>query len=75
MIIHVSCLFQFDTIQDISELENTVASLKCQFEKTLHDTTTSQKTLEENLVSTKHDLLRVQDQLAMAEKVSFQSLA
>ncbi|XP_066484360.1 leucine zipper transcription factor-like protein 1 [Tiliqua scincoides] len=59
---------KFDKIQDISELENTVASLKCQFEKTLHDTTASQKTLEENLVSTKHDLLRVQDQLAMAEK-------
>ncbi|KAJ6661944.1 hypothetical protein lerEdw1_012791 [Lerista edwardsae] len=59
---------KFDTIQDISELENTVASLKCQFEKTLHDTTASQKTLEENLVSTKHNLLRVQDQLAMAEK-------
>lgn len=59
---------KFDKIQDISELEHTMASLKCQFEKTLHDTTTSQKTLEENLVSTKHDLLRVQDQLAMTEK-------
>uniref|UniRef100_A0A8D0GBI9 Leucine zipper transcription factor-like protein 1 n=1 Tax=Sphenodon punctatus TaxID=8508 RepID=A0A8D0GBI9_SPHPU len=57
-----------NTTQDISELEETVAALKCQFEKTLNDSTASQKSLEENLVTTKHDLLKVQDQLSMAEK-------
>ncbi|XP_019392725.1 PREDICTED: leucine zipper transcription factor-like protein 1 [Crocodylus porosus] len=54
--------------QDISELENTVATLKCQFEKTLNDNTANQKSLEENLMTTKHDLLKVQDQLSIAEK-------
>ncbi|KYO43334.1 leucine zipper transcription factor-like protein 1 isoform X1 [Alligator mississippiensis] len=54
--------------QDISELENTVATLKCQFEKTLNDSTANQKSLEENLMTTKHDLLKVQDQLSIAEK-------
>uniref|UniRef100_A0A670Z9E6 Leucine zipper transcription factor-like protein 1 n=1 Tax=Pseudonaja textilis TaxID=8673 RepID=A0A670Z9E6_PSETE len=57
-----------NTTQDVTELENTMANLKCQFEKTLQDSTASQKSLEENLVSTKHDLLKVQDQLALAEK-------
>ncbi|KAF7247711.1 Leucine zipper transcription factor-like protein 1 [Varanus komodoensis] len=59
---------KYNTSQDISELENTVADLKCQFEKTLQDSSASQKSLEENLVSAKHDLLKVQDQLAMTEK-------
>uniref|UniRef100_A0A8C5WPN4 Leucine zipper transcription factor-like protein 1 n=1 Tax=Laticauda laticaudata TaxID=8630 RepID=A0A8C5WPN4_LATLA len=59
---------KFNTTQDVTELENTMANLKCQFEKTLQDSTASQKSLEENLVSTKHDLLKVQDQLALAEK-------
>uniref|UniRef100_A0A8D0L2V9 Leucine zipper transcription factor-like protein 1 n=1 Tax=Sphenodon punctatus TaxID=8508 RepID=A0A8D0L2V9_SPHPU len=59
---------KLNTTQDISELEETVAALKCQFEKTLNDSTASQKSLEENLVTTKHDLLKVQDQLSMAEK-------
>ncbi|KAL7976777.1 hypothetical protein Chor_008726, partial [Crotalus horridus] len=59
---------KFNMTQDVSELENTMANLKCQFEKTLQDSTASQKSLEENLVSTKHDLLKVQDQLALAEK-------
>ncbi|XP_074842195.1 leucine zipper transcription factor-like protein 1 [Carettochelys insculpta] len=54
--------------QDISELENTVSALKCQFEKALNESTTNQKFLEENLVTTKHDLLKVQDQLSIAEK-------
>ncbi|PKU32260.1 leucine zipper transcription factor-like protein 1 [Limosa lapponica baueri] len=54
--------------QDITELENKVAALKCQFEKTLNDSTANQKFLEENLVTTKHDLLKVQDQLSTAEK-------
>ncbi|XP_014815996.1 PREDICTED: leucine zipper transcription factor-like protein 1 isoform X2 [Calidris pugnax] len=54
--------------KDITELENKVAALKCQFEKTLNDSTANQKFLEENLVTTKHDLLKVQDQLSTAEK-------
>ncbi|NXA48115.1 LZTL1 protein, partial [Nothocercus julius] len=57
-----------DVNQDITELENKVAALKCQFEKTLNDSTANQKSLEENLVTTKHDLLKVQDQLSTAEK-------
>ncbi|NXN06432.1 LZTL1 protein, partial [Indicator maculatus] len=57
-----------DANQDITELENKVATLKCQFEKTLNDATENQKFLEDNLVSTKHDLLRVQDQLSTAQK-------
>ncbi|XP_048367817.1 leucine zipper transcription factor-like protein 1 isoform X2 [Sphaerodactylus townsendi] len=54
--------------KDISELENTVAALKCQYEKTLNDSSANQKSLEDNLVTTKHELLKVQDQLTMAEK-------
>ncbi|XP_010143970.1 PREDICTED: leucine zipper transcription factor-like protein 1 [Buceros rhinoceros silvestris] len=54
--------------QDITELEDKVAALKCQFEKTLNDATESQKFLEEDLVTTKHDLLKVQDQLSTAQK-------
>ncbi|XP_021156410.1 leucine zipper transcription factor-like protein 1 isoform X2 [Columba livia] len=54
--------------KDITELENKVAALKCQFEKTLNDSTANQKFLEEDLVTTKHDLLKVQDQLSLAEK-------
>ncbi|XP_008938946.1 PREDICTED: leucine zipper transcription factor-like protein 1 [Merops nubicus] len=54
--------------QDIAELENKVAALKSQFEKTLNDATENQKFMEEDLVTTKHDLLRVQDQLSTAQK-------
>ncbi|XP_054240860.1 leucine zipper transcription factor-like protein 1 isoform X2 [Indicator indicator] len=57
-----------DANQDITELENKVATLKCQFEKTLNDATENQKFLEDNLVTTKHDLLKVQDQLSTAQK-------
>ncbi|XP_071660970.1 leucine zipper transcription factor-like protein 1 isoform X2 [Patagioenas fasciata] len=59
---------QANANQDITELENKVAALKCQFEKTLNDSTANQKFLEEDLVTTKHDLLKVQDQLSLAEK-------
>ncbi|XP_054848154.1 leucine zipper transcription factor-like protein 1 isoform X1 [Eublepharis macularius] len=59
---------KFDATQDVSDLENTVAALKCQFEKTLNDSSANQKSLEENLVTATHELLKVQDQLAMAEK-------
>ncbi|XP_030060196.1 leucine zipper transcription factor-like protein 1 [Microcaecilia unicolor] len=54
--------------QEINNLEKTVSALKSEFEKSLHDSTVNQKCLEENLVSTKHDLLRVQEQLSLAEK-------
>lgn len=53
----------------MSDLENTVAALKSEFQKTLNDKTESQKSLEENLVTARHDFLRVQEQLSMAEKV------
>uniref|UniRef100_A0A5S6LTL1 Leucine zipper transcription factor-like protein 1 n=1 Tax=Xenopus tropicalis TaxID=8364 RepID=A0A5S6LTL1_XENTR len=54
--------------QDINILEKTMADLKCDFEKTVNDHTVSQKYLEDNLASTKHELLRVQEQLSSAEK-------
>ncbi|KAM5315238.1 leucine zipper transcription factor-like protein 1 [Glossophaga mutica] len=54
--------------QDLSDLENTVASLKSEFQKTLSDKTENQKSLEESLATAKHDLLRVQEQLSLAEK-------
>ncbi|KAM4700617.1 leucine zipper transcription factor-like protein 1 [Discoglossus pictus] len=54
--------------EEIGSLEKTVATLKSEFEKTLNDRTTSQKYLEDNLMSAKHDLLKVQEQLAMTEK-------
>ncbi|XP_005383523.1 PREDICTED: leucine zipper transcription factor-like protein 1 isoform X2 [Chinchilla lanigera] len=54
--------------QELSDLENTVAALKSEFEKTLSSRAENQKSLEETLVTAKHDLLRVQDQLSLAEK-------
>ncbi|KAF3829209.1 hypothetical protein GH733_003473 [Mirounga leonina] len=58
----------FIKAQDLNDLENTVAALKSEFQKTLNDKTENQKSLEENLATAKHDLLRVQEQLSMAEK-------
>lgn len=58
----------FIKAQDLSDLENTVAALKSEFQKTLNDKTENQKSLEESLVTAKHDLLRVQQQLSMVEK-------
>lgn len=58
----------FIKAQDLSNLENTVAALKSEFQKTLDDKTENQKSLEENLVTARHDLLRVQEQLSMTEK-------
>nr|XP_015210301.1 PREDICTED: leucine zipper transcription factor-like protein 1 isoform X2 [Lepisosteus oculatus] len=54
--------------KEITNLEETVAALKTDFQKTLNASTATQKDLEDNLVTTKHDLLKVQEQLAMAEK-------
>lgn len=58
----------FIKTHDLNDLENTVAALKDEFQKTLNDKTENQKSLEENLAAAKHDLLRVQEQLSMAEK-------
>ncbi|XP_032189308.1 LOW QUALITY PROTEIN: leucine zipper transcription factor-like protein 1 [Mustela erminea] len=58
----------FIKAQDLNDLENTVAALKSEFQKTLNDKTENQKSLAENLATAKHDLLRVQEQLSMAEK-------
>lgn len=55
--------------QEISKLEGTVAAMQINFEKTLSASSVSQKELQDSLVSAKHELLRVQDQLTLAEKV------
>ncbi|KAA0704878.1 Leucine zipper transcription factor-like protein 1 [Triplophysa tibetana] len=54
--------------QEIANLEGTVAAMQSDFEKTLNANMASQKDLQDNLVSAKHDLLRIQEQLALAEK-------
>ncbi|XP_066534153.1 leucine zipper transcription factor-like protein 1 isoform X2 [Hoplias malabaricus] len=54
--------------QEISNLEDTVAAMQADFEKSLTASAVSQKELQDNLVSAKHDLLRVQEQLSLAEK-------
>lgn len=56
--------------KEISSLEDTVAALKDDYERSLSANAASQKDLQENLISSKHELLRVQEQLALAEKVS-----
>lgn len=66
------CFFSFKLTahsQEISSLEDTVAALRADYEKSLSANSASQKDLQENLISAKHDLLRVQEQLALAEKV------
>ncbi|XP_016367390.1 leucine zipper transcription factor-like protein 1 [Sinocyclocheilus rhinocerous] len=42
--------------------------MQADFEKTLNANVASQKDLQDSLVSAKHDLLRVQEQLSLAEK-------
>uniref|UniRef100_A0A8C9V854 Leucine zipper transcription factor-like protein 1 n=1 Tax=Scleropages formosus TaxID=113540 RepID=A0A8C9V854_SCLFO len=54
--------------KDISSLEDTMAALQADFQKSLSDSTASQKQLQDNLIAAKHDLLRVQEQLSLAEK-------
>lgn len=46
-----------------------MAALKEDYERSLSVNAASQKDLQENLISSKHELLRVQEQLALAEKV------
>ncbi|XP_037613434.1 leucine zipper transcription factor-like protein 1 isoform X2 [Sebastes umbrosus] len=54
--------------QEISSLEGTVAALRDDYERSLSANSASQKGLQENLISAKHELLRVQEQLSLAEK-------
>ncbi|KAK7118152.1 hypothetical protein R3I94_021852 [Phoxinus phoxinus] len=54
--------------QEITNLEGTVAAMQADFEKTLNANVASQNDLQDSLVSAKHDLLRVQEQLSLAEK-------
>ncbi|XP_053198620.1 leucine zipper transcription factor-like protein 1 [Scomber japonicus] len=54
--------------KEINSLEGTVASLKEDYERSLSISAASQKDLQDNLISSKHELLRVQEQLSMAEK-------
>lgn len=54
--------------QEINSLEDTVAALKEGYERSLNANVASQKDLQENLISAKHELLRVQEQLCLAEK-------
>lgn len=55
--------------KEISSLETTVAALREDYERCLSANASSQRDLQENLISSKHELLRVQEQLALAEKV------
>ncbi|XP_031148809.1 leucine zipper transcription factor-like protein 1 isoform X2 [Sander lucioperca] len=54
--------------QELSSLEDTVAALREDYERSLSAKSASQKDLQENLISAKHELLRVQEQLSLAEK-------
>lgn len=56
--------------KEINSLEDTVAALKEDYERSLSANVATQKDLQDNLISSKHELLRVQEQLALAEKVS-----
>ncbi|KAM9552313.1 leucine zipper transcription factor-like protein 1 isoform 5-T5 [Salvelinus alpinus] len=54
--------------QEITSLEDTVAALQEDYQKSLSVNAASQRDLQDNLVSAKHDLLRVQEQLSLTEK-------
>ncbi|XP_067910946.1 leucine zipper transcription factor-like protein 1 isoform X1 [Heterodontus francisci] len=54
--------------QEVAVLEETLAALKADFEKNLSMSTEKQKSLQDNLISTKHDLLKVQEHLSLTEK-------
>ncbi|XP_035765539.1 leucine zipper transcription factor-like protein 1 isoform X2 [Neolamprologus brichardi] len=54
--------------QEINSLEDTVAALREDYERSLSANVATQKDLQDNLISSKHELLRVQEQLALAEK-------
>ncbi|XP_032870724.1 leucine zipper transcription factor-like protein 1 isoform X2 [Amblyraja radiata] len=54
--------------EEVSDLETSLAKLRADFEKSLNMSSENQKSLEDNLISTKHDLLKVQEDLLLAEK-------
>ncbi|XP_048467787.1 leucine zipper transcription factor-like protein 1 isoform X2 [Rhincodon typus] len=54
--------------KEVAALEKTLAALKADFEKNLSMSTAKQKSLQDNLISTKHDLLKVQEHLSLTEK-------
>lgn len=54
--------------KEINSLEDTVAALREDYERSLSANVATQKDLQDNLISSKHELLRVQEQLALAEK-------
>ncbi|XP_072879966.1 leucine zipper transcription factor-like protein 1 isoform X3 [Hemitrygon akajei] len=54
--------------EEVADLEATLATLKADFEKSLNKSSENQKSLESNLIATKHDLLKVQEDLLLAEK-------
>lgn len=65
-----SSMFQLSAqTKEISSLENTVAALKEDYERSLSANAATKKDLQENLITAKHELLRVQEQLSLAEKV------
>ncbi|XP_006821570.1 leucine zipper transcription factor-like protein 1 [Saccoglossus kowalevskii] len=57
-----------DRSGDIAELEGQMSNVRMQLEKNLHDSSKTQSELKEDLTSTKHRLLEIQEQLEMAEK-------
>uniref|UniRef100_A0A3P9N2A3 Leucine zipper transcription factor-like protein 1 n=1 Tax=Poecilia reticulata TaxID=8081 RepID=A0A3P9N2A3_POERE len=54
--------------KEINNLEDTVAALTEDYERSLSANKATQKELKESLITAKHELLRVQEQLALAEK-------
>lgn len=48
-----------------------MAALRDDYDRCLSANAASQRDLQENLISSKHELLRVQEQLALAEKVRY----
>ncbi|KAM5125055.1 leucine zipper transcription factor-like protein 1 [Mantella aurantiaca] len=54
--------------RDLTHLEDALSSLKVEFQKTVGEHNASQRQLEGDLTGAKHQLLRVQEQLTMAER-------
>ncbi|KAL4635479.1 leucine zipper transcription factor-like protein 1 [Arapaima gigas] len=54
--------------RDVGRLEDTVAAMQADLHKSLSESSASQRQLQGNLAAAKHELLRVQEQLSLAEK-------
>ncbi|CAI9580941.1 unnamed protein product [Staurois parvus] len=54
--------------RDVTQLEDALSSLKVELQKTVGEHSASQRKIEEDLTGTKHQLLRVREQLALAER-------